>query len=166
MASKLFPKWMFRLRGDLTKSQSLVLSIIGAAIFLGIWIILTMGANPILKPATLPSPMRVLTSYSDLLKDNDLVQNTFKSIGLNLSGYVIALLISLPLGFLIGLTPFVRGLFQKTVEAVRFVPLTATVGLFIVWFGIGTSMKSIFMAFGILIFFLPVVVHTCFCTTS
>jgi ABC-type proline/glycine betaine transport system permease subunit len=50
-------------------------------------------------------------------------------------------------------------MYQRTIDAVRFVPLAAATGLFIVWFGIGTSMKVNFLAFGILIFLLPVVVQ-------
>lgn len=152
-------QWLFKLRGDLTKSQRLGLEIGGVILFLGIWILLTSGSSPILKPATLPHPWNVLTSFGDLYRDNDLITNTTRSIGLNLSGYVLAIIISIPLGFLIGLVPLFRGLFQRFLDAIRFVPLTATIGLFIVWFGIGSTMKSLFLAFGIVIFFLPVVVQ-------
>lgn len=151
--------WMFELRGSLSKRQSLLLGLIGVALFFSLWIILTHGDDPIVLRQILPSPFRVFTSYGELLSDNDLVVNTAKSIGLNLSGYTLALLLTLPIGFLIGLFPVLRGLFQKYIEAIRFVPLTATLGLFIVWFGIGVQMKSIFMAFGIFIFLIPVVVQ-------
>ncbi len=151
--------WMFELRGKLSKRQSIILGIIGISLFFILWIILTMGESPILRKQTLPSPWSVFASYKDLLVENDLIVNTAKSIGLNLSGYVMALLFTLPIGFAVGLFPVLRGLFQRYVEAIRFVPLTATLGLFIVWFGIGVSMKSIFMAFGIFIFLLPVVIQ-------
>ena len=151
--------WMFELRGSLDKRKSLLLAILGILLFFIAWIILTSGSEPILRKQTLPSPWSVFSSYADLLKDNELIVNSAKSIGLNLSGYVLALLITLPLGFIIGLYPVFRGLFQRYVEAIRFVPLTATLGIFIVWFGIGVQMKSMFMAFGIFIFLLPVVIQ-------
>ena len=149
---------LLELRAPLTKSQQLYLGIAGILIFLVIWIILTMGAEPMVKPGILPHPMRVLGAYGDLYADNDLVQNTFRSIGLNLAGYVTAILISLPIGFAIGLWGIFRGAFQSHVDAIRFVPLTAVTGLFILWFGIGTSMKVAFLAFGIIIYLLPVIV--------
>jgi len=149
--------WMFRLRGTLNKTQSTGLAAIGIALFLGVWIILTMGEDPIVVRQILPSPFKVVSSYSDLLSENDLVINTAKSIGLNLSGYILALLFTLPIGFAIGLVPLFRGLFQRYVEAIRFVPITATAGMFVIWVGIGIGMKSAFMAFGIFIFLLPVV---------
>jgi NitT/TauT family transport system permease protein len=152
-------EWMFRLRGSLKKTQSTGLAAIGIGLFLGVWILLTAGDNPMVVKQILPSPFKVLSSYSELLSDNDLVVNTGKSIGLNLAGYILALLVTLPLGFAIGLVPLLRGLFQRYVEAIRFVPLTATIGLFVIWVGIGIGMKSAFMAFGIFIFLLPVVIQ-------
>lgn len=151
--------WMFNLRGEVTGRQRLILEILGASMFLTIWIVLTMGENPILANATLPSPFSVLRSYKDLYYDNELVKNTFHSIGLNLAGYILALLLTLPTGFAIGLFPVFRGTFQRLIDAIRFMPLTAVTGLFIVWFGIGTSMKALFLAVGIFIFMLPVVVQ-------
>jgi len=68
-------------------------------------------------------------------------------------------LIAIPLGFLIGLIPLFRGAFQRQVDAFRYVPLTAVTGLFVLWFGINTSMQAHFLAFGILIYLLPVVVQ-------
>ena len=151
--------WMFRLRGALTKSQNTLLGVIGVSMFLGIWLLLTTGEDPIVVKQILPNPFKVISSYSELLSDNDLVVNTAKSIGLNLAGYILALLITLPLGFAIALVPLFRGLFQRYVEAIRFVPITPTVGLFVIWIGIGITMKSAFMAFGIFIFLLPVVIQ-------
>jgi len=151
--------WMFELRGKLSKKNTIILGIIGVVLFFAIWTYLTFGENPIVKKQILPAPGKVFSSYSDLLEENDLIVNTAKSIGLNLSGYVLALLFTLPLGFIVGLYPLFRGLFQRYVEAIRFLPLTATLGLFIVWFGVGVSMKSTFMAFGIFIFLLPVVIQ-------
>lgn len=151
--------WMFRLRGTLTKSQNTLLGVMGVSIFLGLWILLTIGESPIVIKQILPSPFKVVSSYSELLSDNDLVVNAAKSIGLNLAGYILALLVTLPLGFAIALVPLLRGLFQRYVEAIRFVPITPTVGLFVIWIGIGVTMKSTFMAFGIFIFLLPVVIQ-------
>ena len=109
--------------------------------------------------SSLPHPMRVLTAFGDLYRDNELIQNAAKSIGLNIGGYIKAIIWSLPLGFIIGLIPLFRGSFQRVVNAIRFIPLTAVTVLFIVWFGIGVPMKVNFLAFGIMIYLLPVIVQ-------
>ncbi|NNE27044.1 MAG: ABC transporter permease subunit [Saprospiraceae bacterium] len=151
--------WLFKLRGDVPKKWRWILELSGIGLILCVWFFLTSGMDPIMMPSVLPHPMKVLTAFGELYQENNLIQNMFKSIGFNLAGYVKAMLFTLPLGFLIGLYPLFKGMYQRTIDAVRFVPLAATTGLFIVWFGIGTPMKVNFLAFGILIFLLPVVVQ-------
>lgn len=150
---------LFKIHGTLNPRLSLLLGLAGVIIIVLLWTMLTMGATPVVSSAILPHPLRVLNSFSDLYRDNDLIKNTFRSLGINLAGYLEAVLIAVPLGFLIGLIPLFRGGFQRQVESVRYIPLTAVTGLFIVWFGVGTDMKVHFLAFGILIYLLPVVIQ-------
>ena len=151
--------FLFKLRGTLTAHQRLWLEIGGFLFLLFIWFVLTMGENPLVRSAILPTPFSVLLAYPELYADNKLIFNVCRSLGLNLAGYTEAMLIALPIGFLIGLIPLFRGSFHRSVDAFRFVPLTAVTGLFIIWFGLGTSMKVHFLAFGILIYLLPVIVQ-------
>lgn len=150
---------LFNLRGSLSTFQRAALGIGGVVVVLLIWTLLTMGADPFLPQAILPSPWSVVKSYGSLYHDNDLVQNTLRSVALNLAGYLEAIVIALPLGFLIGLYPIFRGGFQRQIDAIRYLPLTALTGLFIIWFGLGSTMKIHFLAFGILIYLLPIVVQ-------
>ena len=71
----------------------------------------------------------------------------------------MAFLISIPIGFLLALIPLFNGLFSRVVDAVRFIPLTAVTGIFIMWFGLGSQMKVFFLAFGIIVYLIPVVVQ-------
>jgi len=151
--------WLFKLRGELTPERRSILSILGLGIFLLLWYVLTMGATPIISSGILPSPGSVLFAYGDLCEDNNLIKNLFFSLGLNLAGYVKAIFYTVLIGFLIGLYPLFRGMFQSQIDAIRFMPLAAVTSIFIIWFGIGTDMKVNFLAFGIFIFLLPVVVQ-------
>ncbi len=108
---------------------------------------------------SIPPPHHVVKAFPSLISKDELVSNTLQSIWLNIRGYFWAILISLFFGFLIGLIPLFRGLFAGQVDALRFLPLTALVGLFTAWFGIDDGMKIAFLAFGIIIFLLPVVVQ-------
>ena len=109
--------------------------------------------------AILPSPLAVLSSLKELHFENFLVKNTFISVKLNILGYIEAITLSLIIGFIIGLVPFFRSLWRRYVDAIRFVPLAAVTGLFIAWFGIYMEMKVQFLAFGIFVFLVPVVVQ-------
>ncbi|NJO87741.1 MAG: ABC transporter permease subunit [Chloroflexia bacterium] len=113
----------------------------------------------IIDKAILPSPMAVLSSYKELHFKNALVKNTWISIKLNVWGYIEAIIVSLIVGFIIGLVPFFRSLWSRYIDAIRFVPLAAVTGIFIAWFGIYMDMKVQFLAFGIFVFLVPVVVQ-------
>lgn len=108
----------------------------------------------------LPTPVQVVQAFPRLMAaPYNLIDNLGRSLWLNLRGYFWAILISVPLGFLLGLIPAVKSLFSKHVDALRYLPLTALTGLFITWFGLDDSMKIAFLAFGILVYMLPVVVQ-------
>ncbi len=110
----------------------------------------------------LPTPLQVVQAFPNLIQEEGLIPNTLLSIWRNLQGYFWAVLICIPLGFVIGLYPLFRGLFGKQVDALRYLPLTALVGLFITWFGIEERMKIAFLAFGIIVYLLPVVIQRIF----
>ncbi|MFT7450964.1 MAG: NitT/TauT family transport system permease protein, partial [Patescibacteria group bacterium] len=150
---------LFKLRGTLPSSTRIILEISGILLLLSVWHLITMGAEPMMNPAIFPSPGTVLGAFGSLYSESDLVTNTFRSMGLNLAGYVEAISISLLIGFTVGLFPLFRGLFNRPIDAFRYVPLTAMTGLFITWFGLGIPMKTHFLAFGILIYLLPIVVQ-------
>ncbi len=150
---------LLKLRGKLSPQQRILWALVGFLIILLLWILLTAGEEPLVNRGALPTPLSVLLSYGELYKDNALIKNTFRSLGFNLGGYVEAILLAIPLGFLIGLVPLFRSTLQRPIDAIRYVPLPAAIGLFIAWFGLGASMKVHFLAFGIFIYLLPVVVQ-------
>jgi NitT/TauT family transport system permease protein len=111
----------------------------------------------------LPTPLQTIQAYPNLLntpeQEDNLIYSALHSIWLNLQGYFWAILIALPLGFAIGLLPVVRAMFSKPIDASRYIPLSALTGLFMLWFGLGDMMKVAFLAFGILVYMIPVVVQ-------
>jgi len=94
-----------------------------------------------------------------MFESDNLLQNIIYSLYLNFAGYGQAVGLALPLGFLLGLFPTVRKIFSKYIDAIRYIPLTATLGLFIAWFGIEDTMKIQFLSFGIFVYLLPTVVQ-------
>jgi NitT/TauT family transport system permease protein len=132
------------------------LEILGFALSLAIWWLMSIH---IASKSILPNPLDVVKSAHDLYEHDDLIGHMLFSIGLNVWGYMEALLFAVPLGFLIGLFGVFESLLRRQIDALRFVPLTAMIGLFIAWFGIGSSMKAHFLAFGIFVYLLPVVVQ-------
>jgi len=143
--------------GEIDSRSSTLIGIFGFVLIIAIWFVITTFGG--ISTRILPTPQSVLLSFGELQQNYGIGQNVWYSVKLNLMGYIEALLISIPLGFVIGLFPFMRSLLSKWVDAVRFVPLTAVTGLFIGWFGIEFGMKSHFLAFGIIIYLLPIIVQ-------
>ncbi len=112
-----------------------------------------------LKYPILPPPAKVFTAFKSLFQKDNVGFHAKRSVWLNLRGYFWAIIICIPVGMFIGLIPLFRGLFSKQIDATRFLPLTALTGLFMTWFGTGDTMKVAFLAVGIIVYLLPVVVQ-------
>jgi NitT/TauT family transport system permease protein len=148
---------MFELRGDMSKLQSTIIGAVGFFILLLSWHLVTVG-NPDMQ-ALMPTPGSVMSSFEELHHEDYLIENSWISIARNFNGYFKAVIYAIPIGFLIGLFPIFRALFAKYVDAIRFIPLAATTGIFIIWYGIDEAVKVNFLAFGIFVYLLPIVVQ-------
>jgi NitT/TauT family transport system permease protein len=149
---------LFKVGGGLNAKMSTATLIFGMGFILFVWYLVTDGTGWV-GPATIPSPKSVFFSFIEMYERDGLISNTIYSIKLNIRGYVEAITLSLPVGFLIALIPLFRGMFSKMIDALRYVPLTGLIGVFIAWYGIGTPMKAHFLAFGIIVYLLPIVVQ-------
>lgn len=107
----------------------------------------------------LPRPDKTLRAFKPLFSEDKLISNTLHSAWLNMQGYFWAILISLPIGMLLSLFPFFKTMFSRQIDALRYLPLSALTGLFIIWFGLGDAMKIAFLAVGIIVYLIPVVMQ-------
>ncbi len=151
--------WMFKLRGTVSPMQSIVFGFIGFILLLLLWAGVTAGELPLIEAGILPKPGRVFSAFGELCSENNLIKELCLSLGFNFGGYIKALLFSLPIGFLIGLFPVFKATFQSQINAYRFIPLTAVTSIFIASFGIGTPLKINFLAFGIMIYLIPIIIQ-------
>lgn len=151
-------KEIFKFGGEVDAKTALILKIAGLFCILLVWYIITSLTGWI-KPATIPSPESVLFSFPEMFAKDNLVGNTIYSVKLNFLGYMEALVISIPFGFLLALFPITQHMFGKYFDSMRYIPLTGLIGVFIAWFGISTGMKVHFLAFGIIVYLLPTVIQ-------
>ena len=107
----------------------------------------------------MPTPKKTWDSFVEMQKDDNLFGNILFSIRINLVGYLKCIISALIVGFGIGLFPNVRKMFSQQVNALRFVPITALMGIFIAISGLTIITKINFLAFGIWVYLVPVVVQ-------
>ena len=148
-------KELLKFGGTLSGKKSTITGIVGGIVLLFLWWVVTYAG--LISPKILPNPIDVLKAIPNLITERNLFGNIWYTVRLNLLGYFYALIIAIPLGFVIGIYPLPRAMFQKPFEAIRFLPLPVTSGIFVTIFGLGFGMKAAFLAFGILIYILPVV---------
>ena len=150
-------KKFFSVDEEIPKRTKLFISILGwALLFLIWWGIATLGW---ISPYILPPPEKVFSSYGVLLTEKSLFYHIGYSLSINILGYIQAIVIAVPLGFIIGLIPFFRELIIKQIGAARFTPLPATTAIFMAVFGVGIGLKIQFLAFGIFVYLLPAIVQ-------
>jgi NitT/TauT family transport system permease protein len=150
-------KELFKMDGVISKKTTSITQLFGWILLIFIWWISTYSG--LISKYILPNPIDVVMSYPEMIKNYNLIYNTFYSISINLLGYIEAIIIAIPLGFLIGLFPVTRSLMSKQIDSIRFLPLPAATGIFIAMFGIYYGVKVHFLAFGISVYLIPIVVQ-------
>ena len=107
----------------------------------------------------MPTPQKTWNAFTEMQTDDNLFGNILFSIRINLVGYLKCIIAALVVGFAIGLFPTIRKMFSQQVNALRFVPITALMGIFIAISGLTIATKINFLAFGIWVYLVPVVVQ-------
>ena len=93
------------------------------------------------KELFLPSPLKVLNDIVSCAKDGSLWANMGWSIFRITMGFVIAVVIGVPLGILAGSFKRVDAVVTPICEFIRYMPVPAFVPLVMVWCGIGEGAK-------------------------
>ena len=110
------------------------------------WVVLT-GLG-LVKPIFLPSPSAVWTEFNRQVSEGILLADMTASLYRIMAGWMLSTLIALPIGILMGSFRFFEGLFEPSVDLVRYMPAVAFVPLSILWLGVGDSQKFLILFIG------------------
>ncbi|NPV74000.1 MAG: ABC transporter permease [Pelotomaculum sp.] len=114
-----------------------------AAIF-GAW---QLAANHYHSNFLMPSPWKTMVTFISVVHDPEVVKNLLITLKRVLTGFLYALMIGVPLGFLMGYSKAVMNILDPLIDSVRQVPIMAWVPLTIVWFGLGDGPTVFLIAF-------------------
>jgi NitT/TauT family transport system permease protein len=134
-----------------------LLQLSGWAILFIIWWMVTNWG--VINNHVLPTPQKTLNAFKEMLKDDNLGENILFSVRINVIGYIKCIIAAIIVGFAIGLNSSIRRMFSHQINALRFVPITAMMGIFIAISGLTINTKINFLAFGIWVYLVPVVVQ-------
>ena len=115
------------------------------------WLVTTLGW---VKPMFLPSPQAVLRKFVDVWQNGFTNTPFFEHVGISAArvfgAFILACLVGIPLGIAMGMSPFVRGIFDPPLEFYRPIPPLAYLPLMIIWFGIGEMSKVLLIFLSVL----------------
>jgi len=151
-------KELLKFGGIIDNKTNMIFTIFGAFVLLLIWHFVTLNGT-LISPKILPSPISVFQNFGNLFTEHNLPKEAWYSVKINLWGYFFAIIFALPLGFLIGIFPLPKSMFQKYTDAMRYLPPPAITGIFMTAFGLGIGMKASFLAFAIFMSLLPAVIQ-------
>jgi len=126
-------------REPIPRSLYLILALSSFAFFLILWSILTYGR--FVDPLFLPSPGRVLQAGVDLFLEFEFMTDILNSVYRVMMGFVVAALIGVPIGLMMGTFKVAEALTEPVVGFIRYMPASAFIPLFILWLGIGDIEK-------------------------
>jgi NitT/TauT family transport system permease protein len=133
------------------------LQLSGWLILFVIWYLVTNFG--VINNHVMPTPQKTWNAFVTMKSEDSLMDNILFSLHINVIGYLKSIVGALVVGFAIGLWPSVRKMFSHQVNALRFVPITALMGIFIAISGLTITTKINFLAFGIWVYLVPVVVQ-------
>jgi NitT/TauT family transport system permease protein len=147
---------LFELRGELPKASKIQIGLLGLAAITLVW--WAAVQTHIFNPKIIPSPFAIISCLPELVIRDQLLHNLGLTIFMNIASWLEGAAIALPIGFLIGIYPLFDALFGGYIQATRYIPLTATIVLFMAAFGIFMFMKVQFLTFAILVYLITAVV--------
>ena len=146
-----------QIRSVVRRATARKLALAGVATFLGLWSLLSYTG--LVPGVILPSPTDVLKAFPVLHFEEALVRSAGASFYRVMMGFLLSAAVAIPLGVLMGTYPPIKHFFAPMLDPLRFLPISALVPLFIVWFGIDDMQKIIFLFVGTFVYLLPLVVE-------
>jgi NitT/TauT family transport system permease protein len=144
-------------RGFVTNRRKRSLAMAGVFTFFGLWCLLSYGG--LVPRIILPSPSDVLGAFPVLHFEEALVRSALASLYRVFAGFLLSAAVAIPLGLLMGTFPALKHFFAPILDPLRFLPISALVPLFIVWFGIDDLQKIVFLFVGTFVYMLPLVIE-------
>ena len=128
-------------------------AVLGVLGLLGVWAVLVDAG--LVQRAFFPAPVDVASAAVNMAKDGTLAHEGWASVKRVATAVTAATLVGVPLGVLMGTFGTVEALFKGLVFPLRVAPITAFIPIFMALFGVSDAMKVWFLAFGTVVYVVP-----------
>ena len=129
-------------------------------VVLGLWAI--AAGLTLVGPNKLPAPWKVAEAFVYLAWDSEnqrslLLTATLWSVGRILAAFALTLMVGIPIGVMMGASPKINAVLSPLIDPFRSAPVVALLPIMVMWFGIGESMKVVFLFIGAVVYLIPMV---------
>ena len=146
----LHPTVFWRLAEDIPRPLNTALIVTSIALPLLLWWLVTTFGT--IDPKFLPSPAKVWEAFVRLWNTRELLKDTVASLWRVGVGFLLAALLSIPVGVLMGSFASIRALLEPLFGLVRYMPAPAFIPLLILYLGIGEEPKITLIFIGVFFF--------------
>jgi len=116
--------------------------ILGAAFFvffLALWAVVTFGG--VIDAMFLKDPLYTLRTGVQLFREFGFVKDVGITVFRVVGGFILAAIVAVPLGILMGAFKPIEAFFEPFVSFARYLPASAFIPLLILWAGVGEAQK-------------------------
>ena len=137
---------MFRPLEPVAPGARIVLGISFFVLFVAAWAVATLGGY--VSKTFLADPVTMLKDGWELLTRFGFAYDIAMTIWRVVGGFILAAIVAVPLGILMGAYKPVEAFFEPFVSFARYLPASAFVPLLILWAGIGETQKLLVIFIG------------------
>ena len=147
-------------RAKVPYSRAIGLTSLFVGLVLLVWWFITRGEleERLVQPLILPSPLEVLKSFRPLHFEQGLVLSIISSWLRVTAGFVLAVIVAVPLGVYMATFAPVAAFFRPLALTGAYVPIVVFIPLTMMWFGTGELQKIGFLFIGCFVALLPLVI--------
>lgn len=141
---------LFSLRTPISGGARWTLAVLSFAIPFLAWVALSFSGA--VDSTFLPSPAAVLKAGVDMAGTGELFDDLWATTQRVLEGFGLAVLVSVPLGVLMGAFTAGQAFFEPLIGLLRYLPASAFIPLLIIWLGLGEPSKIAILFIGTVFF--------------
>jgi NitT/TauT family transport system permease protein len=141
---------LFSLRTPISASARWTLAVLSFAIPFLAWIVLSVSGA--VDSTFFPSPVAVFKAGVDMASTGELFGDLWATTQRVLEGFGLAVLVSVPLGILMGAFAAGQAFFEPLIGLLRYLPASAFIPLLLIWLGLGEPSKIALLFIGTVFF--------------
>ena len=122
-----------------SRRARIVLGVAFFVLFFLVWAVVTFGG--VVPPMFLKNPVDTFATGYDLFAEFDFIKDIGITVFRVVGGFIIAAVIGVPLGIMMGTFKTIEALLEPFVSFARYLPASAFIPLLILWAGVGEAQK-------------------------